>query len=461
MYVGRQKELEELNAFYEGNQCQVAVVKGTLGMGKTTLLKHFAADKSSLYFCAYETTAQQETDLLARALKIKTGISLQKVLDTVTKRARKEKQLLILDQYPSFVKAGTDFNEILLSYVTGAWAELPIKLILCGDAFLLMDKYVCGKKAIWKGHTDLEICLEAMKFQEAKEFFSYAQPDDRAILYGISGGIPGQMIRLQEQKAAPRQAVEILFDPAPGRASLLPEQVMGTELRELSYYNCILSAMAQGMNRVNQLSEAVDKPKDVIVPYLNALMSIGVVTKQNAITEESNRKKTRYFITNHNFVFWYRYLVPYRDLYMTGAWDELWEEHIAPDLESFMQQVFIDISREHMEEQSQMGQMPFAIERSGNWWTNDDEAGTTEGFDVVSLGKAQGKSATVFTQCFYNEEPVEIIKLKELIDRTKQLHREGEVFYVACSKKGFHENAITVASTIKNIILIPLEEMCS
>jgi hypothetical protein len=126
-----------------------------------------------------------------------------------------------------------------------------------------------------------------------------------------------------------------------------------------------------------------------------------------------------------------------------------------------MQQVFIDISREHMEEQSQMGQMPFAIERSGNWWTNDDEAGTTEGFDVVSLGKAQGKSATVFTQCFYNEEPVEIIKLKELIDRTKQLHREGEVFYVACSKKGFHENAITVASTIKNIILIPLEEMCS
>jgi hypothetical protein len=218
--------------------------------------------------------------------------------------------------------------------------------------------------------------------------------------------------------------------------------------------------MAQGMNRVNQLSEAVDKPKDVIVPYLNALMSIGVVTKQNAITEESNRKKTRYSIVNHNVVFWYRYLVPNRTLCLTGQWDELWDKHIAPDLDGFMQQVFIDISREYMEAQSKSGQMPFAIERSGNWWTNDDEAGTTDGFDVVSLGKSQGKTSTIFTLCFYNEEPVEIAEIKELIDKTKQLHRPGEVFYVACSKRGFHENAVTVADTIKNIILIPLEEMC-
>lgn len=460
MFVGRKKELSELEAFYESDQCEVAVIRGSLGMGKTALLRHFTEDKGSLYFCAYETTAQQEIDMFARVLNLKPGLVLSAVLDTITRLAKNGKLILVIDQYPNFAKAGADFNEILLSYVTEKWAQLPVKLILCGDAFLLMDKFVCGKKAPWKNKIALSLQLEAMSFRESNEFFSYAGPEDQARLYGISGGIPGQMVRLHQKQALPREAVQILFDETPGQSALLPEWVMGTELRELSYYNCILSAMAQGMNRVNQLSAAVDKPKDVVVPYLNALISIGFVTKQNAITEETNRKKTRYSIINSNVVFWYRYLVTNREIYLAGKWDELWEKYIEPDLDQFMQQVFISIAREHMEQQSHDGKMPFSIERSGNWWTNDDEAGTTDGFDVVSLGTTEGKNAMVFTLCFYNDEPVEIAEIKELIEKTKQLHREGEVFYVVCSKNGFHENAVTVATTIKNILLIELKDMC-
>ena len=61
--------------------------------------------------------------------------------------------------------------------------------------------------------------------------------------------------------------------------------------------------------------------------------------------------------------------------------------------------------------------MPFTIERSGNWWTNDDEAGTTDGFDVVSLGKTEGKSATIFTLCFYEQREIEVAEIKSMIER--------------------------------------------
>ena len=196
------------------------------------------------------------------------------------------------------------------------------------------------------------------------------------------------------------------------------------------------------------------------VPYLNALMSIGVVTKQTAITEETNRKKTRYSIVNSNTVFWYRFIVPHMDLYVAGEWDLLWNTYIVPDLDNFMQQVFIAMSREHLEERSRRGQMPFTIERSGNWWTNDDEAGTTDGFDVVSLGKTEGKSATIFTLCFYEQREIEVAEVKSMIEKTKQMHREGDAFYVVCAKDRFHENVETVASTIKNIILVTLDEEC-
>ena len=105
--------------------------------------------------------------------------------------------------------------------------------------------------------------------------------------------------------------------------------------------------------------------------------------------------------------------------------------------------------------------MPFVIERSGNWWTNDDEAGTTDGFDVVSLGKTEGKSATIFTLCFYEQREIEVAEVKAMIEKTKQLHRQGDAFYVVCAKDRFHENVVTVASAIKNILLITLQDECN
>lgn len=456
MFIGREKEIKGLNAFFDGNNRKVACITGSLGMGKTALLRHFARDKNSLYFCCYETTGQQEISMFAKAVGLKKATTLETVLDKITTMAKKDKLLLILDQYPNFAKAETTFGKILFSYYTEKWKDLPIKLILCGDGFLGMEKYVYGKKAVWTKTLDVHMTLKGMSFMETKTFFQGASAEDAALYYGISGGIPGHIIRMQG--LSPKDAAKEIFDGTPGKAALLPEQVMSTELRELSYYNCILTAMAQGMNRVNQLSAEVNKPKDVVVPYLNALMSIGIVTKETPITEETNRKKTRYSIVNSNTVFWYRFIVPHMDLYVTDQWDKLWDEVIAPDLDSFMQQVFIQISGEYLESMSDKGQMPFTIEKSGNWWVNDDEAGTTQGFDIVSIGTTEGRSATIFTLCYYADREVEVAELKWMIDMTRQMHHEGDVFYVVCAKDKFHENVETVASTIKNIILVTLKD---
>ena len=58
-----------------------------------------------------------------------------------------------------------------------------------------------------------------------------------------------------------------------------------------------------------------------------------------------------------------------------------------------------------------------------------------------------------------DDKPIEIHELKELIELTKQLSQDGDVYYIIFSKAGFHENAQTVAVTIKNIMLISLEDI--
>ncbi len=452
MFIGRNRELELLDAFY-ASEAKVACVTGPIGMGKTALLNTFAEGKESIYFCAYETSMSQELALFAKAVGLKKAKGLAEILDKVSSLAKKAPQLLIMDQYPLFAKADASFDATLYQYVTEEWKDLPVKVIFCGDSFLAMEKFVYGKKARWASDLGLTLQLQGLTFVEVRQFFPEASEEDAVVLYGISGGIPGQLELMQGLSV--KEAVKAVL----ANRVLLPEFVMGTELRELSYYNCILCAMAQGMNRVNQLSEEVGKPKDVVVPYLNALMSIGVVGKQTAITEESNRKKTRYYIVNTNTVFWYQFIVPNWDLYATGQWDKLWDECIFPHIGGFLQLVFVRMSKEYLERSYAKEHMGFAISRSGNWWTNDDEAGTTEGFDIVSLGEADSKAAAIFTLCFYEERTIGVAELKWMIEMTKRMKHDGDVFYVVCAKDRFHENVETVASTIKNISLITLQDV--
>ena len=65
-----------------------------------------------------------------------------------------------------------------------------------------------------------------------------------------------------------KEVASRLFLDKNSKLGLNPEVVMATELRELAYYNYMLTTLAKGLNRVNQISAEVEKPKDVVVPYL-------------------------------------------------------------------------------------------------------------------------------------------------------------------------------------------------
>ncbi len=474
MFLGRHHEYEVLNGFFEGNQCSVGVVTGSVGMGKSTLLRRFAEDNGGIYIEAYETTAKQLHQEIGRIMGIEGGLSSEDFCQEIMSRASLKKQLVVIDQYNNIVKSDPEFNKILYHYVTGKFQKLPIKIIFCSDAFIQMDKYVTGKKALWKDEILINLEIKALGFYESLEFFSDASATEAVFLYGITGGIPYNLVRvaamlgvkgfesykLQRVTDANRikEIAKRLYLDKDSSIGLKPEVAMAFELRELSYYNYMLSTLASGINRVNAISAEVEKPKDIVVPYLNSLMSIGLVTKDTAITELTNRKKTRYSIVNTSTLFWYKYIAANYDMYSKGDADSLWEK-VEATFDDYMKDIFVRVCSEYLLKQSKVGMLPFSIDAIGNWWVNDDEAGTTDGFDLVSLGKCDGKSATIYCQCYYNSEPIEVAQLKQLIEKTKQLHRDGDAFYLVFSKAGFHENAITISSAIKNIMLITLDEM--
>ncbi|MBQ9633195.1 MAG: ATP-binding protein [Lachnospiraceae bacterium] len=460
MFVGRAKETAALNSFYEKAKERVACIYGRTGIGKTTLLKEFAKDKKTIYFTAYATTDEAELAIFADAIGVDLPLyTLEILLDEVSKIGSREPVLLVIDHYPNFVKADPKYDEILYEYVTNKWLRMPIKVILCGDSYLAMEKKVFGKKGRWKDVLSLAMEVSPMDFYDARQFFPTAKEEEALMFYGMTGGIPYALTKLDGDVES---SMMRLFLKEEDDATLLPERTLSLELRELSYYNRMLATLAEGHTRVNAISAAVGKPKDIVVPYMNTLISIGVVKKENPVTEKTNRKKTQYKIISSYDRFWYKYVAPNMGLYYRGEFGRIIEEKIRPNLADFKHQVFVDMCREYLMRSNGKEKLPFEIHEIGNWWENDEEKHTTSSFDLVALGENEGKSVIIFSRCYYTRTPVGIATLKELIELTKHAKSkgEGDVYYLVFSNCGFHENTQTVAATIKNIMLISLKEIC-
>ena len=80
MFVGREKELAQLNRMYSKSGFQMAVVYGRRRVGKTTLIDAFASDKPTLYFTAQQRSSLQNLNYISRANRqtvpsIREGIS--------------------------------------------------------------------------------------------------------------------------------------------------------------------------------------------------------------------------------------------------------------------------------------------------------------------------------------------------------------------------------------------------
>lgn len=467
MFIERKAEETALNEFLNDASQSIACVYGRKGMGKTTLLKHFAKAKSGIYISAYATTDREEEKLFARSLGMdgaETGnISMKRILnEEIPRRAQTGDALvLVIDNYPDFVKADPSYEELLFSCVTSEWKSGRVKLILCGDSFLAMDKLVTGKKAIWRQTKKAVIQVDAMPFSEAAAFLDGATPEEKLFLYGITGGIPYQLAKLPKKDETDniiRAAIRETFLQSTRGGRLLPADTMGIELREPAYYNRMLTTLAKDLQRVNQISAEVGKPKDIVVPYLNSLMALGMVTKETAVTEKNNRKKTRYSIVNTGDLFWFRFIAQNMYLYANDEFDALTDE-ILSNTDAYLHDVFTRLCKEYLIAKAGSDALPVAIDEIGNWWVNDDEKGTTEGFDLVALGSREGNPATIYGRCYHSEKPIEISQLKNLIDLARRVDREGDVFYIIFSSGGFHENAETVAATIKNIMLVTLEDV--
>lgn len=458
MFVGRQNELEKLNSMYLSNQFEFAVLYGRRRVGKTTLINEFCQGKKTIYYIGIEYTQDINLQSLSKAvfdiampgIEMPPFQSFEKLFDYVYAMARNERIILVIDEYPYLAQSFPPISSILQAHIDMKLKGSKLFLILCGSSMSFMEYQVLGYKSPLYGRRTAQFKIKPFSYFQSIQMLNGFTQEEKAVLYGISGGVPEYLSRI-DQKLSVKENIVNLFLTTTGRLFEEPSNLLKQELKDPSTYNAIILAIANGASKLNEISTKVGIETSACSNLLNSLISLGLVKKETPITEDTSRK-TIYLLEDQMFRFWYRFVGPNLNSIVSGH--NIYDIYIQPQISNYMGLVFEEICKQYLNVQNGMGKTPFFFKNIGRWWGNNPKLRRQEEIDLMALGDDEA----IFIECKWTNEFVDEKVLVKLMERSSLFHYRNKYFYLF-AKDGFSEGCIKMSNNMSNVKLVKFSEM--
>lgn len=461
MFLGREKELNSLNKRFNKGLFECIVIYGRRRVGKTSLITEFCKEKPVIYFSALKGTANENLEELSKAVhaykapgSVNAPIynSFADVFDEITTLAEKERIVFVIDEYPYLAKAEESISSRLQHIIDHSWQNSNLFLILCGSSMSFMENQVLGYESPLYGRRTAQYKIQAMTYKEIVVFNPKLSLEDQALVYGVTGGIPHYVNKLDVQDDIDEALLDNLFDPS---AYLFeePDNLLKQELREPTVYNSIISAIASGASRANEIATKVGLDSGACNKYVKVLLDLGILKKETPITEKQG-KKSIYTIDDNFFRFWYRFVLKNISSVNSGRIRSIYGNAVKKYYSDYMGLVFEKMCREYLVKYSDIEEP--ALKEVGQWWGNDKRSRKEVQIDIVGV-PAEGKEY-IIGSCKYKNEKIGVDELELLKDYSKAFSKGDSYKYYIFSKGGFTD-ALLELEKRGEVKLITLEDM--
>ncbi len=467
MFIGRTRELTELNRLYHSTRFQMAVIYGRRRIGKTRIIQEFIKDKKAVYMMAVESNLPANLELLSTAIynafqgeteaaAMPPFQSLENAFHYLTQKARQQKIIFVIDEYPYLAQAEKSVSSLLQSLIDQQWKQMNFMVILCGSSMSFMENQVLGYKSPLYGRRTAQFLIKPMDYYESSLFVPDYSTEEKAVLYGFTGGVP-QYLEMVDGSASIKENLINLFLKPNAYLFEEPMNLIKQEMNEPANYNAIIEAIARGATKLNEISTKVMLETSNTSTYLKALIALGLVEKESAVTEKENRKKTSYRLHDQMFRFWYRYIPQSMFLIQSGKGERAYEKIIKPDLLNYMGGIFEKMCMQHIEWLGIQDQLPFDLMELGRWWGNNPVLKKQEEIDILAVNQAERKA--LLGECKYRNEVLDTDVIYTLQQRALLFPQFVNKYFIFYSKSGFSESALSYAQTHKEVRFVTLEEM--
>ena len=428
MLIGREAELRFLEHYYTNENSQILIVYGQKGVGKTTLLKHFAKNKPCSYYLARSCSAREQryqwaNELAQKKIAIKKYPEYGEIFEQIFTDTSSHKPVLIIDEFHHMIKADESFMEQLVQYVKAH----PVMILLCTSASGWVENSMIPKIGSLTASLSGLLKVRELKFSDMCQLFPGFSLTDSIQIFAALGGITGLWNCFSQKLTAKENIISnLLFQDS--RLYNEMSMYMAEELREPAVYNTILAAMAKGLNKLNDIYAHTGFSRAKISVYLKNLMELDLVEKIFSYESKgySNTQKGIYRIANPYVRFYFRFLFPNQSMLQEMKSEEFYDRVVADYYPEFVEETYRKICKEKLSESYSL---------IGEW------IGKTGAIDIVAEDADKKVLAAV---CSYARK-ITYADYEWLLFQLKQAKLKPDCICMFC-EAGFDEQIIQKAA---------------
>lgn len=454
MFVNRQAELEQLEAWWGSQEAALAVVWGRRRVGKTALIQHFGNDRPTVFHTGGGRPESAELAALARAaapllsagprdLDARPFTDWDDALETIAVAAADQPVLLVLDELPALIETSPE----LPSLIRAAWERLrsgtKLKLLLCGSAVRTMEA-MQEERAPLYGRLDLSLLLHPFLPHEAAQMLPKLRPAQRALVWGLVGGMP-LYLRWWDQGASARSNLARLACTPGGQLLTEGQLVLATEGEGGELARQALYAIANGRTRFNEIEQTVRADPG---RTLDRLVALRLVERVVPVTEDPRRTRRRVYRIADNFLaFWLGVLDRCRPEIERGLGQSILPVLLS-SLDDHMGGPWEQAFRDHLRRMATAGELGDDIVAVGPFWTSAEDPAE---MDAVALA-GRRREAVLLGEAKWAKR-VNAARLRaELERKAAALPRlANELRYAICARERVNGAGDALAITAEDI----------
>ena len=447
-------DIKELESYYEKSGNQLVVLYGRKDCKKEELIREFVKDKKFFYYRCRQASAQDQLRMMGKEIIRQYDVRLQKeTYDEFFNRIKSgdgSKLVVVIDEAQYAMKKDETLLKSILKLKAKRLYPGPVMIILASSSIVWATQD--AKDAFGDGFRRIDVLhkVEDLNFLEVVRTFPALSVSDCIRIYGTIGGVPGYM-EAWNPEISYRENIYRLVLTEGGYLFHMAEQKISAELRELSVYNTILSAIAQGYNKLNDLYAKTGYSREKISVYMKNLSHFDIVEKVQSFQTGGweNAKKGVYQIKDTFINFWFKFVFPYlSDLYLMTP-SAFYDAHIAKELDDYLSRYFRNVCMEYLQLLNQIGKVPFPIHKMGTW------IGKTGNVDIVAQSSDR---QNIVGLCNWKEPELTMQMCEDMYETMQKAKINSEHFYLF-SAKSFEADLVEHAKRDTRFELIDMNEL--